>query len=290
MALERLGFGDWQPPGRFDPATRVWFVEADVANRFPDSGVDIFADVDQHSFWFAHRNRMIARVLDIHARSGTFVEVGSGSGAVGASFERPERPVACVEPIAGGAIAAAERGVTTSFCGDLESLCLPDETVPVIGAFDVIEHLDSPALLLLECRRIIRTDGLLVLTVPAHQFLWSDLDEWNGHTRRYSVPAVRELLTETGFNPCWLSHFFAPLVLPAFVSRVVPSHIRGPRTPEEIEEKLRANLAPRSSWVDRALRWIHRPELATVDRVRLPFGTSVIAVARPRRDGRTPLV
>src|SRR5437899_1591849 len=55
----------------------------------------------------------------------------------------------------------------------------------------------------------------LILTVPAHQFLWSHFDEAAHHCRRYSTSQLRQSLEETGFAVDFLSQFMAcifPLV------------------------------------------------------------------------------
>ena len=282
--LGRLGLADWRPPGQFDPDAGVWVTETEAQVSFPESGVNVFSSVDLDSFWFDHRNEVIADLLSAEVPSDlTFVEVGSGSGVVVDYLRRTStRPVASVEPLPAGAIAVAKRGVPLSFCGDLASLDLPTNSIPALGAFDVVEHLDQPELLLEECRRVMKNDGRLILTVPAYPWLWSDHDVWNGHVQRFTLTSFTRLLEESGFEVVKGTYLFLPLLLPAVVSRLVVERLRRRRSDEEIENQMEGALAPSSPIVDRLLRLIHAVERVMVRRGKVPFGTSILVAARPR--------
>jgi len=279
-----LAFLDWEPPGAPDPSSGVWFTDRTVENSFPDSGVEIFGDVDDDSFWFKHRNDMIAKALAKFAPNGTFLEVGAGSGAVAGHLSQLGRTVAAVEPILAGAAATAQRGVVASFCGDLSSLDLPDGAVQAMGAFDVIEHLPHAPDVLMECARVLAPSGTILLTVPAHQWLWSDFDEWNGHVRRYSRRELERQVTGVGLTPVHSTYFFSPLLVPAAISRILASQFRRQeRSKEEIEAELAKNLAPGSRLVGRVLEFIHAAEVAAYLNVPIPSGTSILMVAKKEK-------
>lgn len=283
VGFQDLAIDDWHPPGEFDASHAIWYTDRNVTNSFPASGVDVFDQVDESSFWFEHRNRVIEQLLRRHNLNGAFLEVGSGSGVVAAYLASQGFSVGAVEPIETGARRAAERGVTVSFCGDLGSLKLPTASVPTLGMFDVIEHIEDPTDLLIEAHRVLAPDGALLVTVPAHQWLWSDFDEWNGHFRRYSTKQLQQQLQTAGFEVVENSYFFLPLLLPAAISRVALSKLRPNRTNQEIEDDLAADLAPSNPLVDRLLRIVHQPELKALGKVAIPTGTSIIAMARKPR-------
>jgi len=278
--FKELEFAGWHPPGEFDDDLAIWFTNRNVTNGFPASGVAVFDQVDESSFWFAHRNKMIEQLLLRHNLVGSFLEVGSGSGVVAAYLAARGIPVGAVEPIESGAIRAAERGVTVSFCGDLASLALPDNSVPTVGMFDVIEHIEEPSELLVEAHRILEPGGTIIVTVPAHQWLWSDFDEWNGHYRRYKKSMLADELEAAGFEVVDNSYFFLPLLIPAAISRLAVRKLQSARTKEQIEEDLATDLAPTNPLVDRMLRALHQPELAALGKFPLPTGTSILAMAK----------
>ena len=281
-SLAEAGLRGWTPPGDYDPDTGVWFTNDQVENRFPEEGIERFSHVDDRSFWFAHRNGVILdRLTRFAGASALFVEVGSGSGVVGRFLELVGYRVVCVEPHVSGAVHAARRGVTASFCGDLASLRLPDHSVTNIGAFDVIEHLEDPVALLREVRRVLAADGLLLLTVPAFQWLWSDFDVWNGHVERFSARRLSKVLSLAGLSMTEHSYFFAPLVVPVYLMRIVRRLLGRSRTLDEVGASVEAELDPSLRIVDTAIRKTLAVESRILRRWRIPFGTSLLAVARP---------
>ena len=56
----------------------------------------------------------------------------------------------------------------------------------LIGMFDVLEHIPEELETLVALREALAPGGRLMLTVPAHQYLWSYFDEAAQHCRRYS--------------------------------------------------------------------------------------------------------
>lgn len=284
--LARIGIGDWLPKGRFVPEVGVWVTGDTLDISFPESGVGVFERVDDHSFWFRHRNEVISDVLKVQVPEHLpFFEVGSGSGVVVDHIRKTtNRPVASVEPIPAGAVAVARRGVPVSFCGDLESLDLPNQCLPALGAFDVIEHLADPRSFLAECRRVLRSDGRLILTVPAYPGLWSEFDVWNGHFQRFTRESMRVLLSESGFSVSHSTYFFSPLLLPAYVQRVFLPWV-GRAAPKPVHDvNVQESLAPESKTLNGVLLLVHRLERAILRRVRVPFGTSILVVAVPKSE------
>ena len=61
----------------------------------------------------------------------------------------------------------------------------------VIGAFDVLEHIADDELVLSQMHQAVRKGGGIILTVPQHSFLWSEIDEYSRHVRRYSVSELK---------------------------------------------------------------------------------------------------
>ena len=68
---------------------------------------------------------------------------------------------------------------------------MPDRHYDLIGAFDVIEHIEDDAAALASIAAKLKPGGKFVMTVPAHQWMWSAHDVVNHHKRRYSKRAAR---------------------------------------------------------------------------------------------------
>jgi SAM-dependent methyltransferase len=208
----------------------------------------------------------------------TLWDVGAGTGSMAVRLRERGFEVVAVEPLAAGAEAIGARGIP-SFCSTLERLGLPGGSLESIGIFDVLEHLPDPLPLLEESRRVLRHDGLLTVTVPAHQWLWSEADEVSGHQRRYSGAQLRAIAEEAGFSCVESRHIFASFVPMAAVLRALPYRLHRRRGRREVLEDLGRQLHP-SPRVDRVARKVLRCE-RRVGRRGLPVGLSVLAAFRP---------
>jgi len=142
----------------------------------------------------------------------------------------------------------------------------------VIGAFDVIEHLDDDVAALTALRRALKTGGGVAVTVPQHMILWSRLDDMRGHKRRYVGNGLARVVRDAGFEVLLDTSFMASLFLPQYVSRRFLSQNAG--TELEAEYRLPA-------FVNSALKAILMAELATVRMgLRYPFGGMRMVIAR----------
>jgi SAM-dependent methyltransferase len=96
----------------------------------------------------------------------------------------------------------------------LDRVALPDGCATVVTLLDVLEHLDDDAGALAEMLRLVRPGGLVVITVPALRWLWSDWDEALHHRRRYQHADLVALCRRPGAR---LEHvaYFNALALPA---------------------------------------------------------------------------
>lgn len=139
----------------------------------------------------------------------------------------------------------------------------------VVTLLDVIEHLEDPDATLREARRVLDDRGVLVINVPAHEWLWSGADELLGHVRRYTRPVLRDQLQAAGFEPLWMSHVFSWLVLPVWLQRRLVT-----------DQRRQLGLEDTSPLVDRLAMVLTRLERVLVRRLPLPLGTSVLCVAR----------
>ncbi len=83
----------------------------------------------------------------------------------------------------------------------------------VVGAFDVIEHIDADEAVLAAMRRAVRPGGGVIVTVPQHRWLWSETDRYSGHQRRYDRRELGRKLDGAGLKVRWMTSF-TTLLLP----------------------------------------------------------------------------
>lgn len=259
----------------------VWYTRAARDISFPDTALDDLYVVEDESCWFSYRNRVIqACVRDVGPPQALW-EIGAGNGCVAMHLQRQGIPVVAIEPLASGAINARHRGLEAVICGRLEALRLPSAAIPAFGCFDVLEHLEEPAKLLAEVARCLVPGGLVIVSVPALDWLWSDADVVSGHFRRYTRRSLTELFRNTGFSPVICRYFMMPLVAPMLCLRTVPSLARRHRPPPEALERCHRQMHATGKGIggfllERALQ----TEFVISRFVPIPIGTSLVGVFR----------
>lgn len=205
----------------------IWY-SADVPSvSYPTHGNDACLAIEDGSFWFRHRNNCIVSVVEAFPPdgNGTIFDIGGGNGFVsmglaGAGFE-----VAIVEPGKAGAANARKRGVKDVICATADTAHFKPQSLPAVGLFDVIEHVEDDSAFLGAIRRLMKPNGRLYATVPAYSFLWSAEDVEAGHYRRYTRASIGSVLESAGFRVEFSSHIFRLLPLPILLMRTLPHRL-----------------------------------------------------------------
>jgi SAM-dependent methyltransferase len=195
------------------------------AVSYPEDGSRILHAVEDDSWWFAHRNRVILSCLRRFPPAGDIWDIGGGNGIVSAMLARHGFGSILLEAGLDGCRNARRRGVANVLRGTFESLRLRRASLPAAGLFDVLEHSADPAAFLGSLRSALQDGGRLYLTVPAHPWLWSDEDDWAGHTIRFRGQALLALVSGAGFSVLYHTFFFSFLSPAIFLLRVLPGRL-----------------------------------------------------------------
>jgi SAM-dependent methyltransferase len=153
----------------------------------------------------------------------------------------------------------------------------------VIGAFDVVEHLSDDLQAFRSLHSMLRPAGVLLLTVPAHQSLWSYFDEASHHCRRYEPAELRGKLNQCGYEIEFLSQFMASIYPLLWLVRRIKSMRRRPRNSESVDKARVLSLEDLRivPVVNGLLTFLLMQEAKLIkSRFVLPLGSSLIAVAR----------
>ncbi len=160
----------------------------------------------------------------------------------------------------------------------LDALNTPfaDEQYDVVGLFDVIEHIDDDEAVLKEAYRICKPGGRVILTVPAHKWLWSYFDVMSCHKRRYSKKELRQKLQRAGFTVEKVS-FYVFFLFPVFFLYRAVENMRSANNNKELSSRAEVQTIP---LINRVFLAILRLEKLLIRNTNLPLGTSLVAVAR----------
>ncbi|MCG9879102.1 MAG: class I SAM-dependent methyltransferase, partial [Bacteroidia bacterium] len=155
----------------------------------------------------------------------TFFDIGGGNGFVAKHLENNGVTTVLIEPGLTGCRNAKNRGLNHVVCSTLEEAEFKKETLPSVGLFDVVEHIENDLAFLQLIHEYMQTKGKVFITVPAFQFLWSNEDVDAGHYRRYSIAQLSKTLEQAGFKVVYSSYIFSILPIAVFLFRSLPSKL-----------------------------------------------------------------
>lgn len=257
----------------------VWFAKSQSTISYPADANCWCFEVEQHSFWFRHRNAYISAALKRFPPAGAVFDIGGGNGTVTQAIRSLGYEAILVEPGIDGIRNAVHRGLNPVVCATLEDAGFRARALPAAGLFDVLEHIADDRTFLKTIRQLLIPGGRLFLTTPAYNILWSDEDDYAGHYRRYTRRMLARALTEAGFQVEYVTHVFALLPAPIFFLRALPCRL-GLRRGISIEREHREHRQA-GGLAGAVIERIHRAELRAIERaMSIPFGGSCLAVAR----------
>jgi SAM-dependent methyltransferase len=249
-----------------------------VTSGYDPALFDALAGVEADSFWFRARNRLIVSTLRAHfPDAASLLEVGCGTGFVLAGLRRAFPSMRLVgSELHEEGLEVARARVPDAELVQLDVLQMPfAEEFDVVGAFDVLEHVDDDVGALAGMRRAVRPGGGVLLLVPQHPWLWSTADDVARHVRRYRRRELTGKVADAGLEVVRATSFVSSLLPVMAASRVVQRLRRSAYDP-------RAELVP--GLANRPFERLLDGERRLIERGwSLPAGGSLLVVARRRR-------
>lgn len=180
------------------------------------------AKLEAGNFWFRSRNRLLIwAVQQYFPKAESLLEIGCGTGFV-LSGIREAFPKLI---LSGGEIHTKGLTFATERLPGVELFQMDGRRIPfqeefdVIGAFDVLEHIKEDEEVLSQMYQATRPGGGILMTVPHHPFLWSPVDDFAHHVRRYKTRELREKVKRAGFSVVRLTSFVSFLLPLVALSR-----------------------------------------------------------------------
>lgn len=234
---------------------------------------DLFKAEARH-FWFRSRNRLLVRTLRTYFPDARrLFEIGCGTGYVLAGLQQAAPALECSgsEVFLEG-LAFAQKRLPNAALSQMGALAIPyDAEFDVVGAFDVLEHLDDDRGAMRQMFQAVKPGGGVIVTVPQHRFLWSAVDEHSCHKRRYSRHELQSKLIEAGFHVTYMTSFMSLLLPIMLLQRLRRRHETTFDPMAELQIAAPLNFT---------LEQVTNLELAVLRTgVSLPAGGSLLAVA-----------
>jgi SAM-dependent methyltransferase len=233
---------------------------------------EAMAEHDERHWWYRARRQVVAELIRRKVslpKEAKLLEIGCGTGHnLTMLGEFGSVDALEVDQIARGI--AEKRLGRTVLSAPLPALQgVPADAYDMVAALDVIEHIADDEASLEGIARVLKPGGKLVMTVPAHQWMWSAHDVVNHHQRRYSKSGLRRLIDD---SPLKLESigYLNSLLFPVALAQRLASKITGRED---------ANLAPPAEPINQALERVFALERRVIGRIPLPPGLSLFAVA-----------
>ena len=192
---------------------------------------DRMAELDSRHWWYRARRDILAelvhRKLDLGA-DARILEIGCGTGHNLPMLARFGR-VDAIE------IDAAARAVASKRVGhEVMNAPLPDligvekGRYDLIALLDVLEHVEQDRDALVSISQRLKPGGHILLTVPAHPWMWSAHDEVNHHHRRYTKASFKAVIAAAGLRIDMISYFNS-LLFPLAAAARIAGRLPGPQ-------------------------------------------------------------
>ncbi len=245
------------------------------------SEYDLMRAVEDHHWWYGVLRSQVQHALAGRLpKRGRLLDAGCGTGGMLEYLQGQ------IYDLNGVGVDSEEeavrhchlRGLDNVQRASVEALPYADAAFDAVLSLDVLYHVGvSENRALAEMGRVLGPDGLLVLNLPAFDGLRGSHDVAVSGAKRYGASQVRSLLEHSSFVVEMIHYWNAWLFLPMLMWRQL-SRMKAKQGKVGVSD---LNITP--AWMNTLLSGLGRVDAGLCRKLRLPFGSSVFAVARKRR-------
>lgn len=232
---------------------------------------DRMAEIDGRHWWYRARREVLARLIETRVRppgGARILEIGCGTGH---NLEMLGRfgTVDAVEMDDAARAVASERLGRSAAIATLPALeGVESGTYDLVALLDVLEHVEEDRASMVSIAGRLKPGGRILLTVPAHPWMWSAHDVVNHHKRRYTKSGFRAVIEQAGLKIELLSYFNS-LLFPLAAAARLAGRITGKEDSDDA-------LPPKP--VNRLFEFLFGLERHAIGRLSLPPGVSLVAI------------
>ena len=243
---------------------------------YPDEYRVMF-EVEDRYWWYRGMRTLLRAWLDRYApRNAMILDGGCGTGANLELLQQYGTAIGIdISDRAIDYCRARSIASNRAFIASLGELPFPNDCFDLAISFEVICNIADDQTTFAEIARVLKPGGRLIVQVPAYQWLWSMHDVAVGHQRRYSARDLRGKLARAGMEIERLTHANA-LLFPVIAAERSLCRAFGEG------KTIHSDLAPLPRGLNALLSALYVAEMQLVARVDVPYGVSVLALARKR--------
>lgn len=236
--------------------------------------------VEEHHWYYTGKRKIVRywlnRIRPI-GKNDLLMDCGAGAGAFASEMASYCNVIAMDDHMESLKILRLRLDREKVREGSCTSIPMDDHECDYVTALDVLEHIPDDRKAFVELVRILKPGGVLGITVPAMNCLWSDWDEVLHHQRRYDRKTLQLLLRHEEmewFHIGYVNVATFPAVYAIRKMRILREWM-GLAKGARMEDK----LPP--AWLNRFLKSLF-VMLACQKWIPFPFGVGLLAVGRKR--------
>ena len=238
----------------------------------------VMYDIEDNYWWYVGLRKLVFSSVDEFTRKKrnlNILDAGCGTGKI---LENCKAYAAYGLELSGEAIKFCKsRGLSNIVRGSICDIPFKNNSFDVVISLDVLYHIkvENDLKALEELYGITNKDGILVLNLPAYNFLRSRHDE-TIHTRhRYTLKELEEKVEKAGFRVERITYrntIFFPL---AVIKRIVEKFLF------INAEKMESDLKPLPELLNKFLtKLLFLENTLIISGINFPFGLSLYCVAK----------
>ena len=235
-----------------------------------DKLMEMISELEDYYWWYKGRLSILDYCFKHFIKNGSrIINIGCGVGNV-SQLASNYGEVVSTDYSLKAAQLTKQKGNDLIFCSSVLDLSLKEDYFDIALCLDVLEHLASDTKGLKEIHRVLKKSGMLIITVPAYNWLWSTSDDIACHYRRYNKKFVESLLQQNGFEISFISYFNCLLFPLALI--YILFHLIITKQPKEYDFPKFKRI---TNWI---LKKIFACEKHFIRKPGFPYGLSIICL------------
>jgi 2-polyprenyl-3-methyl-5-hydroxy-6-metoxy-1,4-benzoquinol methylase len=235
----------------------------------------LYHHLESSHWWFKSRRHLIMQLinsLDLSYKA-KILDIGCSSGPLIKSLNQQGYQQVYGIDFSKNAISlCVKKRLKQVAVMDAASPAIKADQFDLIIASDILEHLQNDMAALKQWRRILKPNGVMIVIVPAFNFLWSSHDEVNHHFRRYTKHRLNQALNQNRLHLLRSSYSSFSSFLPAALLRLFQRKTHKKSSSFQLNDRL--------SIFNPLLTTIVKLENYGLNYINFPFGVSVFAIAK----------
>lgn len=228
---------------------------------------------EENDWWFVGRRKIILTLLNkylVGQRNLSILDIGCGAGGM-IEYLSNYGQVIGLDKDKHIVDLNLKKGKNV-VCGDIKKLNFSNDSFDLITLLEILEHLDDDSSGLKEVFRVLKPQGILLVTVPAFPFLWSSHDSVAHHKRRYTKRELERKLSKSGFKILKISYMNIFLFPVIFLFRLFKNLFS--------REKNKSDFIDYPAFLNHLLKLVFSSEAFFLKTISFPFGVSLLVLAQ----------